>query len=139
MTRVAALFALSVLGAGCGGGGLLPVVVTGPLGEVRLEVQAEQAITEEERVQGLSGYASLADDRGMLLVFPVEGEVCIQNGTVAFAIDAVFLDGSGRVVAVEEGVAAGDGTVRCHAPAAYVLEVAAGVAADVQLGDVASF
>ena len=49
-----------------------------------LRVCAEVRDTEAGRARGLSGHAPLAKDEGMLLDFPVEGEVCIVNTDVSF-------------------------------------------------------
>jgi len=100
-----------------------------------LDVCAKLAVTEAERTEGLAKAPSLSESRGLLLVFPVEGEVCIQNGPVSFSIDEVFASDAGDVVAVERQVGAGDATARCHAGVRRVLEVNAGIADSVSVGD----
>jgi uncharacterized membrane protein (UPF0127 family) len=100
-----------------------------------LDVCARRAVTEAERIEGLGSTSSLPPSRGLLLEFPVEGEACIQNGPVAFAIDEVFASDAGAIVAVELGVDAGDSTPRCHTGVRRVLEVNAGVASTVSVGD----
>jgi uncharacterized membrane protein (UPF0127 family) len=104
-------------------------------GKPVLDVCAGLAVSEEERVQGLTGKPPLALDQGLLLEFPLEGDACIQNGSVSFAIDVVYASDSGEVVAVEHAVAAGDATLRCHSNVKRVLEVDAGVADAVEVGD----
>lgn len=89
-------------------------------------VCAELAVAEAERRRGLGGRASLVDDAGLLIRFPVTDELCIHNATVGFAIDAIWLDELGGVVAVEQ-YEAGDATPRCAGPARMVLEVPAGI------------
>jgi uncharacterized membrane protein (UPF0127 family) len=111
------------------------VRVTGTGSTTRLDVCAERARTADERRQGLRGREPLPEGRGLLLEFPVEDEVCIFNEGVDFAIDAVYADATGRVVAVERRIPAGDGSSRCHRPVQYILELRAGVARDVREGD----
>ncbi|MCA9596431.1 MAG: DUF192 domain-containing protein [Myxococcales bacterium] len=99
-----------------------------------LRVCAEVRDTEAGRARGLSGHAPLAKDEGMLLDFPVEGEVCIVNTDVSFDIDVVYATDAGDVTAIET-FAAGDAAPRCHPATRRVLEVSRGVAATVQTGD----
>lgn len=101
-------------------------------GETKLRVVLELAEDEAARSRGLRGYASLAPDQGLLLVFPGPSEVCITNEGVVFGIDAVFVE-AGRVTAVET-FEAEEGALRCHR-ADEVLELAAGVAAEVNVND----
>jgi uncharacterized membrane protein (UPF0127 family) len=110
--------------------------VRSPDGTLRLRVEVDFARTAEARREGLAARAGLDDGRGLLLVFPTEGEVCIENAVVGFAIDALFADAAGQVIAIERGIPARDATSRCHQPVAQVLELAGGVALSVQVGDV---
>ncbi|MFO0571750.1 MAG: DUF192 domain-containing protein [Polyangiaceae bacterium] len=110
-------------------------VTSASTGRVLVDVCAEQADTEAERLQGLAGKSGLDSSHGMLLTFPVEGEVCIQNGSVSFPIDVVYAASDGNVVAVERDVAGGDATPRCHPGTRRVLEVARSVADPVSVGD----
>lgn len=102
---------------------------------VVLDVVADVARTADERRQGLRGQPPLAPGAGLLLDFPVEGEVCLFNDGVSFAIDAVYAAADGQVRAVERGIPAGDAGARCHEGVQQVLEVAAGEAGAVSLGD----
>ncbi|MFW6086283.1 MAG: DUF192 domain-containing protein [Myxococcota bacterium] len=120
---------------GCGEDAARRVRVESPAGELRLEVFVDEARTAEERMQGLAGRDGLDPGEGLLLIFPAEGEVCIVNEAVPFAIDALFIDGAGTVGAVERHIPAGDSTARCHGATLEVLEVAAGVADPVRVGD----
>lgn len=104
--------------------------------DTALSVCAALAVSEQDRAKGLSGQPPLPDSRGLLLIFPVAGEVCIQNGPVSFAIDVVYAAEDGTVVAVERGFPAGDAVARCHPGVKRVLEVGAAVADGVVTGDV---
>lgn len=92
-------------------------------GAVRERYHVTVATTATERMTGLRGVDSLADDEGLWMEFPVEDELCIVNSGVSFAIDAVFVR-SERVVAVET-FAADEPDARCFI-ASEVLEVNAG-------------
>ena len=105
-------------------------------GETELAFCVTRATTEAERAQGLQGVEELLQAHGLLLVYPITGEVCIFNYGVRFAIDAVFIGRQGEVTGVERNIAPGDETVRCHQDSKYVLEVNAGAAARVPLGGV---
>jgi uncharacterized membrane protein (UPF0127 family) len=131
---VASLAASLLLVIACADVPLLSV--RSPDGTLRLRVEVDFARTAEARREGLAARDGLDDGRGLLLVFPTEGEVCIENAPVGFAIDALFADAAGQVIAIERGIPAGDATSRCHQPVAQVLELAGGVALSVQVGDV---
>ncbi len=73
---------------------------------------------------GLRGRSGLPAGTGLLLVFPIEGDVCITAEGVAFATEVLFARARGEVTAAER-FAADDARVVC-APARVVLEVEAG-------------
>lgn len=99
---------------------------------VALSVRVRRAETAAERMEGLRG-KTLAPGEGLLLVFPVEDELCITNAGVTQPIDAVFIGEELAVTHVERAVAADDGTLRC-ARARWILEVRADAAASVVAG-----
>ena len=43
-------------------------------------------------------YPPLQDNEALLIVFPIEGEVCITTEEMAYAIDVLFLNVEGAVV-----------------------------------------
>lgn len=104
-------------------------------GLVRLTVDVETAETATERSEGLSKYQSLGANEGLLLVFPTTGEVCITNQTVAFPIDVLFISADRRVIHIEREVPARDPGPYCRAPTWLVLELGAGTALEVAVGD----
>jgi uncharacterized membrane protein (UPF0127 family) len=59
---------------------------------------AHEAITVEERKAGLLAYPPLQENEALLIVFPIEGEVCITTEDMAYAIDVLFLNEEGAVV-----------------------------------------
>lgn len=134
-TRVIAGASLCLALLGLGACAEDPMVrIDGPAAERRLEVHVEVLREARERRRGLAGRQSLSRDTGVLLVAPIEDELCITNADVAFGIDAVFVDEARRVVR-RSTLSAGDGQLVC-ARALAVLEVAAGVAAQVESGDI---
>lgn len=96
-----------------------------------VDVRVSIARDEDARRRGLRGLA-LERDEGLWIVFPATSEVCLVNDGVAIDVDAIFVI-DGRV----EGVArlpSDDPNPVC-AEAGEVLEVHAGVADEVQVGD----
>ena len=92
--------------------------------------------------QGLSGRSGLAKDEGMLFVFPNAAERDFWMKDMQFAIDIVWLrDGIVRGITrnaqPQPGVPEPE-LLRYPSPGAVdaVLEVAAGEAADIEIGDV---
>lgn len=143
--RIAAVLVPLFLAAGCGGAadedGTPPenedvlVRIVSPASLARLTVQAAVADDEDERTRGLKGVASLPANRGLLIVLPVEGEVCLTNSGVGFPIDAVFAASDGTVVAVERNIPSGDVRLRCQPSTRRILEVNGGAATRVAAGD----
>lgn len=124
------LVATFVLG-GCACGSGVVVWIEGS----ELSFCATVAESAADRMRGLRGAAPLEVGEALLLRFPIEGEVCIVNDGVSFPLDVLYADTDGLVVAVERDVAAGDATPRCHLRVRSVLEVAAGGAETVAVGD----
>jgi uncharacterized membrane protein (UPF0127 family) len=83
------------------------------------------ATTEAARARGLRGSPPLGEGEGLLLTFEVEGEICIVNDGVPFAIDVAWARTDGFVTAIERAES-NDPTVRCHPTTRDVLEVRAG-------------
>ena len=91
--------ALLLTAAGCSPGPTPP----GSLPTLQLEITArpltaELALTHDDRFRGLSGRAELADDRGMLFVFPDLGPRQFVMRECLIPIDIAFIDGGGRVL-----------------------------------------
>ncbi|MCI0776858.1 MAG: DUF192 domain-containing protein [Chloroflexi bacterium] len=113
-----------------------------------LVIQAETAVTAEERGQGLSDRQSLADGAGMLFFMAEERIPGFHMSNMLISLDFLWISTSGTVVDLTENVPhpeANDGEVLTGIsptePVKYVLEVNAGVIEtwDLQVGDLVTF
>lgn len=113
-----------------------------------LVIQAETAVTAEERGQGLSDRQSLADEAGMLFFMAEERIPGFHMSNMLIPLDFLWISTSGTVVDLTENVPhpeANDGEVLTgispSEPVKYVLEVNAGVIKtwDLQVGDLVTF
>jgi uncharacterized membrane protein (UPF0127 family) len=103
-----------------------------PMTQARLtvagrEVLVELALDEAARARGLMFRTELADERGMLFVFPVEAMQHFYMKNTLIPLDIVFLQADGTVVNVTHGTP-GVETPTCDptGPARLVLELAGG-------------
>ena len=94
------------------------------------KVLLELARTEVERSRGLMFRSRLAEDRGMLFVFPKIGRPAFWMKNTYLALDILFLSSEGIVVDLFEGLSPCpmDPCPRYtpRSPAKYVLEVSGG-------------
>ena len=65
----------------------------------------ELALNPDDQKQGLSDRESLADDRGMLFVFPDEKLRAFWMVRCHFDIDIAYIDASGKIVATHQMLA----------------------------------
>ncbi len=98
----------------------------------RYQISLEIADEPAERRQGLAGRESLADNAGMLFVFPVEGRYSFTMTGMLFPLDFVWLDESLKIVQVNENQPnppAGERgvVIEPRTPVRYVLELPAGM------------
>ncbi len=94
----------------------------------------ELAETAEQQALGLMFREELADDHGMLFIFPVEARRSFWMRNTRIPLDIFYFDGDLRLVSVAEN-ARPCKTQRCPTypsagPARYVLELNAGKAAE---------
>lgn len=76
------------------------ISVQAPLGTLKAIV----ASTTEARARGLSGFASLPKDSGMLFVFQTAGVIGFWMREMNFPIDIVWIDADKRVSGVAPGI-----------------------------------
>jgi uncharacterized protein len=102
-------------------------------------VTAELAQSDEARKTGLSGRASLPEGRGMLFVFPEEGNWGIWMKEMNFPIDIMWADSEGKIVAMQSNISPETYPTSFYPnnDTRYVLEVPAGFAAknSIKAGD----
>jgi len=99
----------------------------------------ELATTEEAQTLGLGGRASVADDYGMLFIFPIAGDYGFWMKGMKVPIDIFWLDAQGQVITIKQDVEPGTYPTVFYPTtnATYVLETEAGFAAahHVAIGD----
>ncbi|MEK7641782.1 MAG: DUF192 domain-containing protein [Patescibacteria group bacterium] len=102
--------------------GLLPLYA--PTGLIYTHV----AKTPSTRALGLSGYAPLASDEGMLFMFPQPGAHSFWMKDMNFSIDIIWISSDKRIIGVLEGISPETypETFLPPEPAQFVLEVTAG-------------
>ena len=91
-------------------------------------IKVTVADTPEEREQGLSGWAGLGEDEGMLFIFPEDGYPAFWMKDMKFAIDILWSSSEGVVVDMRQDVSP-ETYPTAFAPrseARYVLELPAG-------------
>jgi uncharacterized protein len=108
-------------------------------------VKVEVAADDENRAQGLMYRDHLAEDRGMIFVFPQKGDYAFWMKNTIIPLDMIWIDEAKKVVHVAHDVPPCQAdpcpSYPPGAQAQYVLEVAAGVAAKHHVvdGDVLTF
>ncbi len=102
-------------------------------------VSVEVAADEELRSQGLMYRDQLAENRGMIFLFPQPGEFPFWMKNTLIPLDMIWMDGQHRIVHIAHDVqpckADPCPNYPPHAQASSVLELAAGVAAKHHLAD----
>lgn len=101
-------------------------------------LSAEQAVTADQRERGLSGRQKLDENTGMLFVFDEVDQHCMWMKGMKFDLDIVWLDQTGKVLRIAEGLTPDSypGSY-CTEHAKYVLELNSGAAdkLGVRVGD----
>jgi hypothetical protein len=101
------------------------------LGEVKIggvSVTAEIVSTAMARERGLSGRMALADNTGMLFVFPRDDRWGFWMKGMNFPIDIIWLDTAGKIITIAPSVSPQTypQVFYPQTPARYVLELPAG-------------
>jgi uncharacterized membrane protein (UPF0127 family) len=104
--------------------------------------RAELALTREERALGLGNRDALAQDAGMLFVFPQPRRATFWMQNMRFPLDFVWISASGRVVQIDEGIPPPSGDAELprytsNVDVQYMLEINAGLASElgIAVGD----
>ena len=151
MRRAIVLLMTSLLIAGCGGtdpggsagagdakgpggeGGTAMETTSQASGTVRIgasggrsvEVEVEVADDMDEMAKGLMGRTALAEDAGMLFVYPEERELSFWMRDTLIPLSIAFMDGEGRIIDIQDMKALDDRPPHYTSaePARYALEV----------------
>lgn len=99
-----------------------------------LSFQVEIADSDREREYGLMCRKSMAPDRGMLFIFPQAAPQAFWMRNTLIPLDIIYIGADGKVVSITRNARPLDETPLPSAgPAKYVLELAAGRAAQIGL------
>ena len=108
----------------CGRGGPEAVIDTA---RGRVRVTLEVAATDEARRRGLMYRSSLADDRGMLFVFPADADHAFWMKNTLIPLDMLFIAADGRVAGIHANATPlSTVAIAVGRPSRYVLEVPGG-------------
>ena len=121
---IIAVLAIS-LGLACGGGdgdATATIVVIGGDGE-GLELTVELARTASERSRGLMLREELAEDGGMLFVFPEDTKAGFWMKDTLIPLSIAFIAADGTILGVQEMEPLSEDRHRPPAPYRYALEV----------------
>jgi len=90
-----------------------------------VEVEAEVADDTNEMTRGLMGRTALAEDSGMLFVYPEERELSFWMKDTLIPLSIAFMDAEGRIVDIQDMKALDDTPPHYESaePARYALEV----------------
>jgi uncharacterized protein len=95
-------------------------------------INAELAITQTQREQGLMFRRQLAANKGMLFVFPASQAIAVWMKNTLIALDIVFLNEDGQIIDIAADVPPCRETpcpiYRSIGKARYMLEISAGLA-----------
>lgn len=97
-------------------------------GEADVRVEVEVADDTDEMTKGLMGRTALAEDAGMLFVYPEERELSFWMRDTLIPLSIAFMDGEGRIVDIQDMKALDDRPPHYTSaePARYALEVNVG-------------
>lgn len=101
----------------------------GPDGAKRAELRIEIAEDEASRTQGLMGRQVMAEDQGMLFIFPNEEYRSFWMANTPLSLDIIFVNSAREIVTIQrDAVPFSEESVPSTRPATYVVEVNAGYA-----------
>jgi uncharacterized membrane protein (UPF0127 family) len=103
----------------------------------RVEVRVEIADEEAEQKRGLMERTALAEDAGMLFVFPGERPRSFWMRNTLIPLSIAYIDGDGAIVDIQDMQPLDETSHPSAAPAQYALEVNQGFFEErgVQVGD----
>ncbi len=108
-----------------------PLVIETKAGTVKLDI--EIARTNAEHGMGLMFRDKLPENHGMLFVFDDKDIMNFWMHNTPQPLDIVFIADDGSIATIKPGVAQSDDIISSEVPVLYVLEVASGEAARLNL------
>lgn len=126
-SAIAFVLALALaLAVACGGGDdgfpTAAVALTNDVGG-RAELTVELATTSAARGSGLMGREELAEDRGMLFVFPADTEARFWMKDTSIPLSIAFIAADGTILNVQEMEPLSEELHRSPEPYRYALEL----------------
>lgn len=98
-------------------------LLTFPLKIGNHELRAEVASTEGARRQGLMFRDRLGENTGMIFLYPQAEVTAMWMKNTRIPLSVAFIDGSGRILNIEDMVPFSEDAHSSRGPAAYALEV----------------
>lgn len=89
-------------------------------------IEAEVVNTYASREKGLMGRREMAENRGMVFVFPAEGKHCMWMANTLLPLSVAFLDDKGIIINIEEMQPQTRDSHCAGRPARFALEMNAG-------------
>lgn len=86
-------------------------------------IEAEVAATQETRMVGLMNRRMMLPQRGMLFVFPEQGQHCMWMRNTYLPLSVAFLDERGRIINIEDMQPQTENNHCAAKPARYALEM----------------
>lgn len=111
-------------------------------GEIAKELEIEIADNEYETQTGLMYRKSMAENRGMLFVFPDSRERFFYMKNTEFALDLIYIGEDLKIVSFQENAQPfNEASLPSQVPAKYVLEINSGLSEKwgLDVGDSISF
>lgn len=109
------------------------------LNRQKVEMNVEIADTESKRMRGLMYRTELADNAGMLFLFPTNRKISMWMANTPVSLDMIFIDERGRIQEIAENtVPFSHDVIRSENKAVSVLEIKGGLSKhfNLQLGDI---
>ena len=130
-------FAVLLVTAGCDAEPAVPKLPTVSVTIGSKQYTLEVAADEPSREHGLMERDPIADDHGMVFVFPDERPRAFWMHHTRFPLDILYVDAKGTVVSVHRMRAYDESTTSRGGPAMYAIELRAGraEACGVKAGD----
>lgn len=97
------------------------------MGQKKYHIDMELADTEYERMLGLMYRKEMAENQGMLFIFPDEVIRSFWMMNTLISLDMIFIDANKRIVTIHRNTKTqSEQSYQSTAPSKYVLEVVAG-------------